>query len=82
MKNKNNVFFDWLTSAQIKEEADRVEQLQIERLTARRLAYELFLIQTRNAQDEQRQKEELQQQAFEHIAWDEALHLIRIAYEI
>lgn len=84
MNKKKNLFFDWITPAQAKEEANRIEQLREERRAVRRLAHETFLIQARSTQDEQQKREEQRQLVYDRQAWDEtmlAIQMIRSAYE-
>lgn len=77
---KKSIFPHWLTPAQAKAEADRVEQLQEKRRAARRLAHEIFLIKARATQDEQVRQEELRWQAFERREWDETMISIQMIW--
>jgi hypothetical protein len=77
---KKNIFSHWPSPAQAKEEADRVEQLREERRAVRRLAHEMFLIQSRATQDEQQKLEEQCQLAYERQAWNEAMMHIQLIH--
>ena len=77
---KKKFFFFSPSPEEVKREADRIEELQRERRSARRLAHEMQLIRARAQQnDEQKRQEELQQWAFERQEWDAVFaHIERI----
>lgn len=59
---KKRLFFFPPSPAEIKREADRIEELQRERRSAARLAFEWRMIQARASEnDEKKRQEELQQ---------------------
>lgn len=74
---KTKFFFFPPSAAEVKREADRIEELQRERRSAARLAREMMLIRARAQEhDERKLQEELQQWAFERQEWDQVFRHI------